>query len=41
MIVQLRHIKNELEKTLTDKIDTSDMKNKSEDDLKKIRLTCD
>jgi hypothetical protein len=39
MVLQLRQIKNELEKTLTDKIDISDMNGKSEDDLEQIRLS--
>ena len=39
MILQLRQIQNELARTLIDEIDISDMKNKSEQDLEKIRLS--
>ena len=39
MVVQLRQVKNQLERTLIDQIDVSDMSNKSENDLVKIRLS--
>lgn len=39
MVVQLRQVKNQLERTLINEIDVSDMNNRSENDLRKIKLS--
>ncbi len=39
MVVQLRQVKNQLERTLINEIDVSDMSNRSENDLEKIKLS--
>ncbi len=39
MVVQLRQVKNQLERTLINEIDVSDMNNRSENDLNKIKLS--
>ncbi|PSM46655.1 abortive phage infection protein, partial [Chroococcidiopsis sp. CCALA 051] len=39
MVLQLRQVKNQLTRTLTQLIDLSDMSNKSQDDREKIRLS--